>query len=245
MSPQGPLSPEGPRGRPVRVLIVDDHRMFTEALRLLLEGAQGIHIAGAVPTAEEAFAFCRREPVDVVLMDIDLPGLDGVAATRRIREEHPDTQVVVITAFTQSDLVAGAVAAGASGYVPKTHAVEDLVSVIRLAVEGGVVVATGDLRPADLPRAQAAALTRQEPAPPGPGRRRPGPALTQRELEILQGLADGLSTEEVARTLAISPLTVRAHMKKIFAKLGVHSKVNAIVAAARQGLIRIAEPGPG
>lgn len=239
------MSPEGSPGRPIRVLIVDDHRMFTEALRLLLEGAEGIHIAGAVPTAEEAFAFCRREPVDVVLMDIDLPGLDGVAATRRIREEHPDTRVVVITAFTQSDLVAGAVAAGASGYVPKTHAVEDLVSVIRLAVEGGVVVATGDLRPTHPARGQAPARSRQEAAPPAPGRRGHGLRLTARELEILQGLADGLSTEEVARALAISPLTVRAHMKKVFAKLGVHSKVNAIVAAARQGLIRISEPGAG
>lgn len=241
------MSREGAGGRPIRVLIVDDHRMFTEALRLLLEGAEGIHIAGAVPTAEEAFRFCRREPVDVVLMDIDLPGLDGVAATRRIREEHPETRVVVITAFTQSDLVAGAVAAGAAGYVPKTHAVEDLVSVIRLAVEGGVVVATGDLRPTEPPRGQAQtpSPTRPEAAPSAPARRRSGPALTERELEILQGLADGLSTDEVARALAISPLTVRAHMKKIFTKLGVHSKVNAIVAAARQGLIRIAEPGAG
>jgi DNA-binding NarL/FixJ family response regulator len=223
--------------RPIRVLIVDDHRMFTEALRLLLEGAEGIHIAGAVSTAEEAFEACRRDPVDVVLMDIDLPGLDGVAATRRIREEHPDTRVVVITAFTQSELVAGAVAAGASGYVPKTHAVEDLVSVIRLAVEGGVVVATGGLPPRPAP------LGREPPAAPPP--RRPTAALTDREVEILQRLADGLSTDEVARALDISPLTVRAHMKKIFTKLGVHSKVNAIVAAARQGLIRIAEPGPG
>ncbi|HYT80459.1 MAG TPA: response regulator transcription factor [Actinomycetota bacterium] len=216
----------------IRTLIVDDHRMFSEALRLLLEGAEGVEIVGSVQTAEEALDFCGDDSVDVVLMDIDLPGIDGVEATKLIRQAHPHTRVVVITAFTQSDLVAQAVAAGAAGFVPKTHAVEDLLSVIRLTASPGIILAGAGARPIpSLPRLR-----------PGQGQAAAARGnFTVREIRLLQAIADGWSTRDVATALSISPETVRHYTKKILAKLGVHSKAQAIVVAARQGIIELSD----
>jgi DNA-binding NarL/FixJ family response regulator len=212
----------------VRVLVVDDHEMFSEALALLLGRQPYIRLVGSASTAEEAFAMCRSEPPDVVLMDLELPGVDGIEATRRIRQMCPQTKVVVLSALSGTDLIASSFAAGACGYVPKAGPVDELLDVVRRAAAGEIVMRADDL-PLVLDR------LRQSPEPPVLGEFALH-RLTGRETEILRALAAGDTTGGIADDLGISPLTVQSHVKSILAKLGVHSKIEAVTLAWRHGL---------
>lgn len=213
---------------PIRVLVVDDHQMFSDVLSLLLKEREGIKMIGAASEAEEALELCKRERPDVVLMDLDLPGMDGIEATRELRVACPEAKVIVLTGIQSHAVIASALAAGASGFVPKTRAVEDLIDIVRRAAAGEIVMPAGDLphvleelRSVSEPRpAEEVALAR----------------LTRRETEILRRLASGESTAAIAETLGISPLTVQSHVKSILAKLGVHSKIEAVTMAWRHGL---------
>jgi len=213
---------------PLRVLVVDDHEMFSEALALLFERQPGIELLAAVSSGEEAIEVCRTEAPSVVLMDVDLPGMDGIEATRRIRELCPGTRVVMLTALESHTLIASALAAGACGYVPKTRASEDLLDVVRRAAAGEIVMpdrdlplVLGELRNGSEPAVVAELALRR---------------LTARETQILQALAAGEATVDIADVLGISPLTVQSHVKSILAKLGVHSKIEAVTMAWRHGL---------
>jgi DNA-binding NarL/FixJ family response regulator len=214
----------------LRVLIVDDHQMFADAIELLLAGEIGIEAVGTAGSGEEALALCERTEPDVVLMDVDLPGIDGIEACRRVREMHPATQVVIITAVQPADVLARAIEAGACGFIPKTRAAHELINVIRRAASGEMVLPPGGVDQV-LRRLQRA--IRAQPEPEGVTR------LTAREVEILQELAEGKSTGEVASTLSISPHTVQSHIRSILTKLGVRSKLEAVLVALRQGLIRL------
>lgn len=214
----------------VRVLVVDDHRMFAEALEMLLAGEEDVEIAGAVGTGEEALEVVARVGPDVVLMDIDLPGIDGIEATRRIRELSPLTQVVIITAYQEPAVMAQAIEAGACGFVPKTETADQLVGVIRGAAAGEMILPSGDIR-AVLGKLQAAQRARNDAD-------RLIDQLTSREIQILQSIAQGRSTKEVAESLFISQLTVQTHVKNILGKLGVHSKLEAVTFALRHDVIR-------
>ncbi len=216
---------------PIRVLIIDDHRMFADALQLLLGGEDDIDVPAAASTAEEALEISGTMQPDVVLMDIDLPGIDGIEATRILRQRQPQARVVIITAYQQPDVIAAAIDAGASGYVPKTHAADELVSVIRRAAAGEMVLPSKDIG-AILGRLQKAREIRTDEG-------QLLARLTPRELEVLQSLADGKSTAEIAASLFISPRTVRSHVKNVLAKLGVHSKLEAVTMALRYGVIRV------
>src|SRR5437870_11480656 len=220
---------------PIRVLVVDDHRMFAEALEMLLAGEENVEIAGAVGTGEEALEVVSQVDLGVVLMDIDLPGIDGIDATRRIRELSPSTQVVIITAYQEPAVMARAIEAGACGFVPKTQTADQLVGVIRGAAAGEMVLPSGDIR-AVLVKLQAAQRARNDA----------GwliDQLTSREVQILEAIAQGSSTREMAESMFISQLTVQTHVKNILAKLEVHSKLQAVTFALRHGVIRI--PGSG
>jgi DNA-binding NarL/FixJ family response regulator len=227
----------------IRVLIVDDHRLFSQALGLLLRGEDGIEVMGAVETGEEALEFCRDNDIDVALVDIDLPGMDGIAITTQLQDLRPEVRVVVITAFQQPDVISRAVRAGARGYITKTDVADTLLGAIRLAMAGNMVLPAGKLSPAATrARPQRRSLggpwepARQE----GDPRRSRGP-LSDREIEILRAIAGGRPTYEMAETLAISENTVRSHVKSILSKLEVHSKAEAVMRAVRLGLI---EAGP-
>lgn len=220
--------------RRLRVLIVEDHLMFAQALGMLLEAESDLELVGSVSTGEGAVELTASEAIDVVLMDIDLPGIDGVVATRRIREHAPDTQVVVITAFQDADTVAKAVQAGACGFLPKTRTADEVAGVIRRAAAGEMVMPAGSmsavvnsLQESQRTRTKADKLLAQ---------------LSNREVLILQAIAEGRSTGEIASQLFISRFTVQTHIRNILAKLDVHSKLEAVLVALRHGLIRVDDP---
>jgi NarL family two-component system response regulator LiaR len=212
------------------VLVVDDHEVFSDAVAMLLGRQPDIRLMGAARDADEAIRLIDVDPdeqPDVVLMDLDLPGVDGIQATRRIRELSPGSKVVVLTALEDPEVIAGALAAGACGYVPKTRAVDELMDVVRRAAAGELVMPERDLAPV-LER-----LRNTHARPEGELLLR---RLTPRETEILRYLAVGETTTQVARHLRISALTVQTHVKSILAKLGVHSKIEAVTLAWRSGL---------
>lgn len=219
---------------PIRVLLVDDQQMFSDALGHLLTGHDDIELLGAARTGDEALELCRIGKPDVVLMDVDLPGADGIEVTRKIRKACPDVRVIMVTALHDPAVISRAIEAGARGYVLKTRAADELVSIVRQASNGQMVLSTGDVPPM-LAKLEHARRMRAEA-------RMAISRLTDRELEILKELATGRSTAETAATLHISPLTVRSHVKSILAKLGVHSKLEAVTYALLHGLIELPRP---
>ncbi len=214
----------------IRVLIVDDHRMFGEALTMLLRAEHSIEMVAALERAEEALDLCRRDPPDVVLMDLDLPGTDGIEATRLLKQFAPQVQVVALTALQRPEVIARAAEVGACGYVLKTRAPAELVNVIRQAAAGEIVMS-----PPDLP----AVLSKISPEPNRVQIGYPFERLTSREVEILDRIAAGASTAEIAQSLYISRFTVQSHVKSILSKLGVHSKLEAVTFGLKHGIIEI------
>ncbi len=220
-----------------RVLVVDDHRMFADALEVLLQSEPGIEFVATATSGEEALEISERECPDVVLMDIDLPGMDGVEATRRLVELCPDARVVAISALQPDSVLTRVVEAGACGFVPKSRAADELVSVIRRAAAGEIVLPAEEM---------SGILIRLHQAK----RRRDDAdllldSLTNREVEILQQFADGRNTEEVAGTLFLSSHTVNSHLHSVLRKLGARSKLEAVLFALRHGAIELSGGGPG
>lgn len=218
----------------IRVIVVDDHVMFTEAIGLMLGSANGIDFVGAAHNGEDAIELVRSEHPDVVLMDLALPGMDGVVATTAIRSASPTSNVVILTGLVDPSHVIKAVEAGASGFMPKTMAMEDLVGVVRRAAAGEIVVPLDDLVEI-VGLVQRGATARSASA-------RLLDGLTERELGILQLLAQGYSNADIAERLFISPLTVHSHVRNILAKLGAHSKLEAVTFALRHGAVSVNEP---
>ena len=221
---------------PTRVMIVDDHRLFADALERLLADEEGVHVVGAVGSGEEALALAAAQPVPVTvaLVDLDLPGMDGVETTRRLRESSADTQVVIVTAATESEDVVRALEAGACGYVRKTQAPDLLVDTIRKAAVGDIVLPPGRLAPM-LEALRGASPAATQVAKPDFG-------LTPRELEVLKCMSSGMSTREMAAALFVSENTVLGHVKNILWRLGVNSKLKAVSLALAYGSIAVPSP---
>lgn len=215
---------------PLRVLLVDRQHLFRTSLRNVL-AREGLEVVADVDTAAGALDALARCPVDVVLLDLNTPDMPGPAATGRIAAAAPDATLLVLTASREGEDVLGALIAGASGYLLKDEATEDIVTgVVRAAVAGETLISP---RIAALVVGRLRELTPELPAPVETGR----PALSPRETEVLRLVAAGCDNPEIARRLVISQSTVKRHVEAILDKLGVENRVQAAVAAVRRRLV--------
>lgn len=213
----------------IRLLLVDDHAVVRTGLRMLLEGESDIEIVGEADDASEALNQISQLEPDVVLMDIGLPDMSGIDATRSIKQLAPSTAVVALTIHEDEEYFFQMLDAGASGYVPKRAAPEELLTAIRVTAQGEVylypslakLLVKDYLTQATLPKNQALLN-----------------GLTPRENEVLTLLADGESNNEIADQLSISPKTVARHRENIMGKLNLHSRAELVKYAIRKGIIQ-------
>jgi two-component system, NarL family, response regulator LiaR len=212
---------------PIRVLIADDHEVVRQGLRTFLEIDPELEVVGEAGDGREAVTLAHRVHPDVVLMDLLMPELDGIAATRLIRQELPDTEVMALTSVLEDASVVGAVRAGAIGYLLKDTKARELRQAIKAAAAGQVQLS---------PEA-AARLMREVSAPDQPE------VLSERENDVLRLLARGLANKEIAARLLISEKTVKTHVSSILGKLGVQSRTQAALYAGRIGMVALDELG--
>jgi len=213
----------------VRLLLVDDHEVVRSGLRMLLDSEQDVQIVGEAGTAEEALRAVQELEPDVVLMDIGLPDMSGIEAATRIREIRPQVAVVALTIHEDKEYFFRMLDAGASGYVPKRAAPEELLTAIRAAAKGEVYL---------YPSLATLLVKDYLGQDPDDREARMLNGLTERELEVLGHLADGASNSEIGDTLEISPKTVARHRENIMRKLNLHSRTELVKYAIRKGIIR-------
>jgi DNA-binding NarL/FixJ family response regulator len=210
----------------IRVLIADDQTVVREGLVMLLGLSPGIEVVAAAADGEEAAQLAHRHRPDVVLMDLRMPRCDGVAATRRILDDLPDTRVIVLTTYADDDSVFAALEAGARGYLTKDATAAQIQHAIRVVVAGEALLD---------PSVQRRLLERSlRGAPPVAAPSAPD-NLTQREAEVLREIATGHSNREIAERLSISEATVKTHVNNIFSKAGLRDRAQAVVYAIRHG----------
>ncbi len=205
----------------IRILLADDHSMVRQGLRMFLGLDPELEVVGEASNGDEAVRLARHLRPDVVLMDLVMPGMDGIAATRVIRDALPETEVLALTSVLEDALVVGAVRAGAIGYLLKDLQGDELCRAIKAAAAGQVQLAP-----------QAAARLMQEISAPEHAE-----TLTEREHAVLRLLAQGLSNKEIAQHLALGEKTIKTHVSHILVKLGVQSRTQAALAAVRLGLV--------
>jgi DNA-binding NarL/FixJ family response regulator len=209
----------------IRALIVDDHPVTREGLRTALSMSEdAVEVVGEAASGEEAIDQARDLSPDVVFMDVRMPGMDGIEATRRIREASPETRVILITIDESRGAISEAIQAGVSGYLLKDASPDALVDAARNAVEGNAVIHP-QLTKTFIEEVHLAETE---------GRSTP---LSKREREILQKVADGATTRQVASDLGISPHTVKTHLERIFEKLGANDRAQAVAIAIRTGIV--------
>ncbi|MFF4773085.1 response regulator [Microtetraspora fusca] len=239
-----------------RVLVADDQSVVREGLVLLLGLLPGIEVVGSAGDGEAALRLVAAERPDVVLMDLRMPRMDGVEATRRIRAEFPDTQVVVLTTYADDESVFAALRAGARGFLTKSADADEIARAVEAVMNGDAQLDPGVQRRL-ISTVTALQAPSDPPAPAAPGRSAPpespdagsrpslsgeprrgaAPAgLTPRELEVLRLIARGLSNAEIAAVLYVSEATVKTHINNLFAKAGLRDRAQAVAYAYRNGL---------
>jgi SARP family transcriptional regulator, regulator of embCAB operon len=219
------------RGAQARVVVVDDHRTFAELLTGALDHEPDLVSVGHATTAREGIELSLCARPDVIIMDVELPDLDGFTATERLLEAMPDAKVLILTAHATAEFVARAAAAGACAFLPKDGSLQVLVATLRAAVEQDLTIhpALGSSL-APRPSGRAAATT---------GALTAGPQLTEREAAVLALMGDGKDVTAIARELHISASTCRGYIKSLLAKLGAHSQLEAVVLATRHGMLQL------
>ncbi len=219
----------------IRVLLADDHTLFRKGLHTLLKQIEGIEVIGEAANGEEAMSQAQELVPDVILMDIKMPIINGIEATKRILQENPHIGVILVTMFDDPESVFSGMRAGARGYVLKEAEPEQLQRAIEAANRGEVMLCPVIAKKlldqfGREPERQPAGLSYE--------------ALTQRELEVLQRAADGLSNKEIADRLVISEKTAKNHIANIFSKLQVNDRTQAILYALRKGLVTMPPGDP-
>jgi NarL family two-component system response regulator LiaR len=212
---------------PITVLIVDDHKVVREGVRAFLETQPDITVVGEAESGEAAVELVTEHAPDVVLMDLVMPGLDGVEATRLVKQASPRTQVIVLTSYHQDEHIFPAIRAGALSYLLKDVGPDELADAVRKAAAGDAV-----LHP------RVAARVVQELHGARPDEPNPFTELSERELDVLRVIADGLSNAEIAERLVISEKTVKSHVSNILSKLHLADRTQAAVYAWREGVVR-------
>jgi DNA-binding NarL/FixJ family response regulator len=210
---------------PITVLVVDDHQTFAELLAIALQSEPQLRFVGHAQSSAEARELVARLRPDAVLMDVELPDVDGIKTTEQLMDDYPELRVIVLTAHAEPSLVSRAVAAGACGFLPKGGALGDVLQALRTAHRGSMMIPahllSGALNPAASRTASAEPVT----------------LLTGREREVLQFMALGRDARAIANELGISLHTCRGYVKSILAKLDAHSQLEAVMKAIRTGLL--------
>lgn len=222
-----------PKGGPhvIRVVIADDQTLVREGLSLMLGLVDGIEVVGIAENGEQAVALVRSSPPDVILLDLRMPKVDGVEATRSIRAIAPGVEVVVLTTYADDESVMAALRAGARGYLTKDASSEEIERAIRDAVCGRT-----RLDPAVQERLVELVTSGMTPASTTTAAVPPGGPLTERETEVLRLMADGMANRDIASTLFVTEATVKTHVNNVFGKLDVSDRAAAVAWAYRSGL---------
>lgn len=208
--------------QPIRVMLVDDHLMVRRGLATFLQVSDNLELVGEADDGETAVQLCGRILPDVILMDMVMPGMDGVTATRAIRQQFPSVQIIALTSFKEEELVQNALKAGAIGYLLKDVSAEELAQAIQGAYAGQTTLSAEVTQ--ELVRANTRPLS-------------PGHDLTEREHTVLALLVEGLNNTEIAERLVVSPSTIKSHVSHILAKLAVTSRTEAVALAVRHHLV--------
>ena len=207
----------------IKVLLVDDHTVVRSGLGAVLAVSDDLQLVGEAADGEEAVRFCERTQPDVILMDLLMPKMDGVAATKAIKERWPKIQIIILTSFKEKEYVEGALKAGAVSYLLKNVSADELVNAIRKAAAG-----QSSLSPE---AAQVLIQKMNEPV-------QPGQDMTEREREILALMVEGLSNNSIAERLFVSQSTVKFHVSNVLSKLGVASRTEAVALAIKHHLVK-------
>jgi DNA-binding NarL/FixJ family response regulator len=215
--------------KPVRVLIVDDDDLMRAGLRSVLASDESVEVVGEAADGRAALATTRTTRPDVVLMDVRMPDLDGIAATRELLGTSPEVKVVMLTTFEEDDYIFGALNAGASGFLLKRTRPEELIAGIRTIADGDSLLSPSVTR-------RVIDRMAKQPAPAASSKRLD--RLTPREREVLELVARGLSNGEIATAFVIEESTVKTHVKRILRKLGLRDRVQAVIFAYESGLTR-------
>jgi DNA-binding NarL/FixJ family response regulator len=239
MTGTAPASPASVRTAPTRVVLADDQELIRAGLRLVIDRAPGLTVVGEAATGHEAVRVAREIRSDVVLMDIRMPGLDGLAATRRIAADSrlAGVRVLILTTFEVDEYVFEALRSGASGFLGKGARPDALIEAIRTVARGDALLSPSATRGLI---ARFLTLHDSEPVRPSPL----VATLTDREREVVALVADGMSNTEIARQLTLSPLTVKTHANHAMTKLGARDRAQLVVLAYQTGLARPPRPRP-
>jgi DNA-binding NarL/FixJ family response regulator len=224
----------GEPARPLRVVLADDQDLVRAGFRVILGAEEDINVVGEAGDGATAVELVERLRPDVVLMDVRMPGMDGLAATRRILGSAASTspvKVVILTTFDQEDYLFEALRAGASGFLLKNASPEDLVESVRIVARGDALLSP------EVTRRVIATFTVPRPTVPQPTALRRPAELTDREFDVLVRLARGASNAEIARELHVGESTVKTHVSRILAKLGLRDRTHAVVFAYEQGIV--------
>jgi two-component system, NarL family, response regulator DegU len=212
----------------IRLMLVDDHRMLRQGLRRSLE-EEGFYVVGEASDGDEAVRLVPAAKPDVILMDVSMPDMDGIEATRRILQNDPDKRIVMLTMHADKDLIDAAIKAGAVGYLTKDCSTDEVIEAVRMAANGETALS---------PQLAKTMLSEVRKIDEKAGREEDR-LVTKREEEVLQLIADGCSTPEVAQKLYISQKTVKNHLASIYEKLNARDRTQAVLLAVRMGIVKL------